>query len=191
MRRLIARRIHLNSLSESNSHFAMLIPTDIAHQILATFGITKPTPAYTRLMRGDGVMLNDFDEILFGSPFVFTIDWRSSLHDELPSIVDAMNKIDINASLSLDGDDGTDATITSDSDTQLHYAASENADFTDVIRSLQSVVSPTASFRISPSNVGSDTWIFALLPNDEWAELDSIAPDVIRHFFVPLSQDVV
>lgn len=168
----------------------MLIPTDIAHQILATFGITKPTPAYDRWMRDDGVLLDDFDEILFASPFIFSADWRDALHDAIPPIVAALQLLDVDLSVELVGEDGTEATVSHNGkSTLLRYETNDDGDFNAVIQSLQSLLTTPVSFRASPSNDGSDTLTFAVLPDDEWAELDSIAPDVIRHFFAPLSQN--
>ena len=36
-------------------------------------------------------------------------------------------------------------------------------------------------------NQGSDTYVYAVLPKDEWADLDKLAEEVVRYFFVPLS----
>lgn len=62
------------------------IPFDAAHKILAGFGITQPTRAYERWVKKDGFDLGDFHEVLFESPFVFIIDWRAWLREELETV---------------------------------------------------------------------------------------------------------
>ena len=49
------------------------------------------------------------------------------------------------------------------------------------------MVPETIEFRASPDNGGSDTVVYAVLPADEWADLENLARDVIEHFFVRLA----
>lgn len=78
------------------------IPIEIAHKILATFGITSPTRAYERWVKNDGFDLKDFDEVLYESPFIFIVDWHACLQDELETIRDSLARLDVHLDLELD-----------------------------------------------------------------------------------------
>jgi len=162
------------------------IPLEIAHQILGTFGITRPTRAYQRWVKEDGFDLQDFDEVLFESTFIFTIDWRASLQEELDSIRDSLDKIDAKLEVNLDKEGESGYVSCAGRRAPIAYRPSDESDFDLVVRALQSVVPNNVEFRASPDNDGSDTMVFAVLPRDEWAELERIAPDVIRYFFEPI-----
>src|SRR5215469_14053807 len=67
-----------------------IIPLDKAHQILLTFGISKPTPVYERRVRTDGFRPSDLYDVLGESQFFFVMDWRGWLdqfvEEVLPSL---------------------------------------------------------------------------------------------------------
>jgi hypothetical protein len=70
------------------------IPLDVAHQVLATFGITEPTPLYERRVKPDGFVLDDLHEVLASeSRFFFGIDWRAALPYELTLIAAAVGEL--------------------------------------------------------------------------------------------------
>jgi hypothetical protein len=149
------------------------VPLDIAHKILATFGITQPTRAYDRWVKRDGFDVKDFHEVLYESPFFFIIDWRASLQEELETIAEALSKlsVELNTELNEDGDSGLVAC--GDRRAAVAYAASDDSDLDGVLAALQTVVPQNIEFRASPENRGSDTSVYAVLPRDEWAELES------------------
>src|SRR5262245_60537360 len=78
------------------------IPIETAHTILATFGITKPTRAYERWVKPDGFDVKDFGDVLYESPFVFTVDWRAWLKEELETIAIALEKLGQSLRVELD-----------------------------------------------------------------------------------------
>ena len=164
------------------------IPMDTAHKILATFGITRPTRAYERWVKDDGFDLSDFGEVLFESSFVFIIDWRAWLQEELDTIRASLGQLDVQLTLDLD-DDGESGNVACDERrAAVAYRPNDESDFDDVIRGIQSAVPENIEFRASPCNGGSDTMVYAVLPADEWDDLENTARDVVNYFFVPLSK---
>ncbi len=163
------------------------IPIDIAHKILATFGITRPTRAYERWVKDDGFDLKDFDEVLFESVFVFVIDRRAWLQDELETIKESLRQLDVELELELGADGECGNVACNDRRSPVAYRPNNESSFDDVIRGIQSAVPDNIEFRASPHNGGSDTVVYAVLPDDEWADLENIARDVVNCFFVPLT----
>jgi hypothetical protein len=164
------------------------IPIETAHTILATFGIAKPTRAYERWVKPDGFDVRDFSDVLFESPFVFIVDWRAWLNDELETISNALARLGQPLRRELDEEGNYGFAVGADGRrAAVKYVPNEKDEFDSVVRAVQAVVSPSIEFRASPGNRGSDTWIYGVLPNDEWMELQNVAGPVIAHFFVPLN----
>jgi len=83
-----------------------LLPIDAAHEILAVFGITEPTAVYERQVKPDGFdHAGLWDVIADASPFVFIIDHRAALPDELARIAPAV--AELGAELTVDVFHGT------------------------------------------------------------------------------------
>src|SRR5262245_15105239 len=80
------------------------VPLETAHELLATFGITSPTGQYERWVKDDGFDLKDFDEVLFESPFVYILDWRAWLQEELETIATSLAKLGVELRTELDAD---------------------------------------------------------------------------------------
>lgn len=112
------------------------IPLETAHQILATFGITRPTRAYERWVKEDGFDLKDFDEVLFESPYIFVIDWRCYLHDELETIIRALARLDVQIRLDLDEEGESGFVVSPDGKrARVAYRPIDGPDFDHVPRS--------------------------------------------------------
>src|SRR5213079_3423272 len=85
------------------------ISLDVAHQVLGTFGIDEQTPLYERRIKPDGFMLDDLHEILASeSRFVFIVDWRAALPEELAPIALAVSELgaDVKVEVPEDADAG-------------------------------------------------------------------------------------
>jgi len=166
------------------------IPIDSAQKILATFGLTKPTLAYNRWVKEDGFDLRDFDSVLFESPFIFVIDWRACLEEELEVVADTLAQLDVHLEAEFD-EEGETGVVTCGAGrtVEVSYRPKDDSDLDGVFRALQSVVPENIQFRSSPFNDGSDTAVYAVLPRDEWADLEKEAPTVMAFFFKPLKSD--
>lgn len=166
------------------------IPLDQAEHILATFGITRPTPAYERWVKPDGFDLKDFDSVLFDSPLVVGVDWREPLGPALEAVKMALDRLGVSlrivprvdpaklgeaAVLSCGG--GPEAVVS-------HGREDDNLD--GVVRGIQSVVPPELEFRAWSGNAGRDSWAYAVLPRDEWADLERRSPETIASLFQPV-----
>ncbi|AMV40401.1 hypothetical protein [Planctomyces sp. SH-PL62] len=176
---------------------AYRIPLDDANHILATFGITRSTSTYERWVKegeGDGKVdgfdLKDFDSVLFDSPYIITVDWRSPLEAGLGYAADALGLLGVPLRVELEEDaDGGDTGRLSCGDgppVVVSYGPRDD-DFDHVVRGVQQVVPSGIEFRSSRWNHGSDTWCYAVLPGDEWADLERRSPKVIEYFFSPPS----
>ncbi len=162
------------------------IPMDTAHKILATFGITKPTRAYERYVKSDGFDVNDFSDVLFESPFIITVDWRGWLQEELETIATALKELGQPLSFHLDEEGNYGSVEANGRKAMVKYVPNDEDDFDAVVKAVQTVISPSIEFRESPGNRGSDSWTYAVLPKDEWAELQNVAGPVVSYFFVPM-----
>lgn len=134
------------------------IPLEVAHQILATFGINSPTAAYERWVKKDGFDLQDFESVLYESPFVITLDWRAWLQEELETIADALSRLDLTLDRELNEDGEEGDVVCGERRARVVYRATDGSDFDDVIRAAQRVVGDRVQFRAAPTNDGSDTW---------------------------------
>jgi hypothetical protein len=164
-----------------------LIPLNIAHKILATFGITRPTRAYERWVKEDGFNLRDFSDVLFESPYVFVIDWKAWLGEELETISKVVESLGEPLRVELDEDGDSGFVICDDRRKAVKYRTSDADNFNNVIQAVQSVVSSKIEFRADPDNHDGDTFNYSVLPREEWDELESVAKPIIRYFFVPLA----
>ena len=165
------------------------IPVEVANQLLATFGFTKPTPEYERRLRPDGFRLADFNDVLFDSRFVFIMDWRGVLDEFVEQVLPALAELGYELSYEPDDEDGVSGTLITPDDriAPIRYVPSEGTDFTAVMRAFQRLAPDHVEFRQVPGNEESDTWIYAALSREEWAALEVIEPVGIKHFFAPLT----
>jgi len=163
------------------------IPLDVAHQVLAIFGITEPTPLYERRAKPDGFAPDDLHEVLGESRFIFGIDWRAALPEELTPIAAALAELgaQLDVEVSADADDGW---VECDGKREpVKYRPSDHDDFTDVIAALQKVVPASIGFRASPDNGSNDGWEFAALLREEWSALETLDRSLIAQMFQPLA----
>ena len=161
-------------------------PLDVVHEILAIFGIDEPTPLYERRVKSDGFDHDGlWDVITDASPFVFIIDWRAALPEELTPIAKAVGGL--GATLVVDVPAGADDGWISCDDrcAPVKYRASDKDDFTDVIRAVQRVVPPAIEFRAFPDNADNDGWTFAALLREEWAKLEMLDAGFVQTYFAP------
>jgi hypothetical protein len=152
-----------------------LINLDVAHQVLATFGITEPSPLYDRRVKPSGFAHDDLHEVLASeSPFIFIVDWRAALPEELALIIPAVEKLGANvrSEVAVDADDGW--IECAGKREWVKYVPNDNDDFTDVIVAFQTIIPAAIEFRESIHNGGSDTWEFAALLREEWTALESL-----------------
>ena len=161
----------------------MEIKIAIANEILANFGISRPSRNYERWCRGNYFLLEDFDEVLFESKYIRIFDWRGNLGDELEDIIRLMP--DFGVTLAADiSECGTTATVScGDEQREVKYLPADQDNFNDVLRALNDVTPNEIEFRTSKLYEGSDSWLYAMNGPDEWDEVDEIAPKVINHFF--------
>jgi hypothetical protein len=165
----------------------MRIPLDAAHKFLGTFGITKSTKEYERWRHDDGFDLDDFSSVLGDSPYKFIVDWRAYLPDELGYITKALGLLGVQLHWT-ENPDLPEIPVTCEGRTAVvKYVPNDHDDFTDVIQGFQSIVPSNIEFRASPHNGDSDTWVFAVLPRDEWAELETVNSEALNSLFVPLA----
>ena len=165
----------------------MIIPLDIAHKVLATFGITKPSREYERWVKDDGFDIDDFPSVLFQSGYIFVLDWRGCLADELERIAAALSKLGVKIHTDF-SHDGERATVSiDDRSVELSYSPNDQqASWLGAISNLQSIVPASIQFRESVNNGESDTDVYSVLPCNEWHELDTTATEAIGSLFRPL-----
>src|SRR4051812_40250307 len=120
------------------------IPLEASHQIMAAFGIAAPTPSYQRLVKPDGFDPAHLRAVLADSRFVFVIDWRAELPEELEFIAGAVRELGAAVEVEFDhGDSGDEAWVACASMRErVKYVPSDRDDFTDVIAAIQRVVPP-------------------------------------------------
>jgi hypothetical protein len=85
-------------------------------------------------------------------------------------------------------EDGQTAMVTSTGNSvDLAYSPNNpQTSWLAVIQGFQSIVPGNIEFREAPHNDGSDTFVCAVLPADEWQDLDNHAPEVLSGLFRPL-----
>ena len=168
----------------------MKIKVDTANEILANFGISRPSRNYERWCRGDHFLLEDFDEVLFESKYIRVFDWRGSLGDELEDLISLMPDFGLTLEAEI-SECGTSAVINCGTESrEVRYLPAEESDFNDVLRALNDVTPDKIEFRTSKLYEGSDSWLYAVNGPEEWGEVDEIAPEVISHFFQKLQPEM-
>jgi len=163
------------------------IPLESAHKILATFGITRPTRAYERWVKDDGFDVRDFPDVLFESPYVFVLDWQAWLQEELERIVKTLALLQVALTLDLNEDGESGHVVCESRGVAVGSGTNESDGFDALFVALQSVMPPLIEFRGSPGNRDGDTFVYAVLPRDEWQDLEQVAPEVMAHFFLALN----
>jgi hypothetical protein len=159
------------------------VPLDTAHLFLGTFGIGQPTKAYERWVKPDGFDFDDFLVVLRDSPFVFNIDWRAALPDELGPIAAALGRLGTRLTVGIQDDADAGWITCADNRARVKYAPSDRDDFTDVIRAIQKIIPATIEFRASLDNAGNDGWVFAVLLREEWAALERVDASLVAAMF--------
>jgi len=166
------------------------IPLDVANQILATFGITEPTPLYERRVTSGGFHSEKFADVLHESRFVFVMDNSIELDAICADIATALAELGAPVDVETDEDDGTTGALTSQHAAVVvrfnraagdDYAAAEA-----IIRGFQQCAGDTVEFRGRPGDAAGDCWIYAVLTPAEWKELEGVRDSVITHYFAPL-----
>src|SRR5687767_10879585 len=90
-----------------------IIPLDVANQILATFGITEPSPLYERRVSTGGFTIENFADVLFESRFVFVMDEDLELDQVCADVATALAELGAPVDVETDEDDGTTGALTS------------------------------------------------------------------------------
>lgn len=165
-----------------------IVPLDAAHEVLAMFGIGPDSDRYQRWQRNDGFRLVDLVDVLGESQFLFWVDWREWLPDAVDVVLDQLSALGIAAAWdsSATGEqgvievDGRRATI--------KYAPSDDDDFDEVMRSVNSLIHSQASYRKLRCCAGTDSWAYGLLTRDSWQELEVNAKDVVDLLFLPVGE---
>jgi hypothetical protein len=167
------------------------VPLDVANQILATFGITNPTPLYERRLRAWGFPGDDFFEVLGDSRFLFVADDSIELYEDLVEpAAGAMRELGVPVELERD-EDGVMAALSTENGGGVVLRLDDVASFEVVeglFRTIHSVAPQWVEFRRRPGDEDGDCWIYAVLAPDEWRELEQSPQtgDVIRRLFEPL-----
>jgi hypothetical protein len=165
----------------------MMIPLETAHKILAAFGITKPSREYERWVKAEGFDPDDLRSVLIQSDYIFVLDWRGCLADELERMVTALRLLGVEANAQPSDDGQTASVAIGDQSVQLSYSPNnQETSWLAVVCGLQSIVPANIEFRESFNNGDSDTDVYSVLPSDEWHDLDTNATEAIRSLFRPL-----
>ena len=175
-------RYHADTLQS-----APLIPLDVAERVLAVFGIDAPTPLYERRATAGGITLDGLHEVLASdSPFVFIIDWRAELFEELELIAAALAGLGVALRVDFPDDDAGKGWVECDGNRRaLKYVPRDGDDFTDVIVAVQQLMPPAVEFRAGGDGQG-DGWEFAVLRREEWSALDALDGSPVASMFRPL-----
>ena len=165
------------------------IPAEVANQFWAIFSV--PLAEIDRADISSGMSFKEFDKILFSSPFIFVIDWRAELSEELQIIAAALKRLDVTLNCEY-GVDGDTAILSCEERIGVHVSYRPNDDegsFHNVINELQRLVPEHIEFReYRPAN-GSDTNVFAVLPEKAWMEFRGAAAELSLELFIPLIAD--
>tara|TARA_R110002072_G_scaffold150258_1_gene298546 strand:+ start:1780 stop:2310 length:531 start_codon:yes stop_codon:yes gene_type:complete len=163
------------------------ISAEVAEALLLAFGVAGATPAYDRWKRPFGFDLKDFDEVLYESAAVIVLDWRASLIDELPELLGAFERCGFPLDYEERGEDVLVLKAADGSLSEIRVAGSEeDAGFDQAFVAIQRCLPQGVEVRRSPNNEGSDTFVYAVLPSGAWERAESLAGDVVAHFFEPL-----
>jgi len=163
------------------------IPTETAAALLQAFGIPRATRAYDRWKKPYGFDLADFDEVLFESPAVIVLDWRCSLADEASDFAEAFERCGFPLVLEELEDESLVLRLPDGSARGLPMGHEEDRDLEATFREIQKFLPRGIEIRRSPDNEGSDTFVFAVLGRGDWDLAESVAPEVVAHFFSDLA----
>jgi hypothetical protein len=163
------------------------IPLDIANLILATFGITEPTPLYERRVTTGGFRVEDFAEVLHESRFVFVIDNSIELDAICADIATALAELGTPVDVETDEEDGTMGALSSPHAAvvvRFNRAAGDDYAAADaIIRGFQQTAGDAVEFRARPGDEEGDCWIYAVLTPQEWRELEALHNGIIQQYF--------
>ena len=167
-----------------------LVPLDVANVILATFGITEPTPMYERRVTTGGFRGDGFADVLYQSRFVFVLDNSVELDAICADIATALAELGAPVDVETDDEDGTTGALTSPHAAvvvRFNRAAGDGCEAADaVIRGFQEAAGDAVEFRGRPGDADGDCWIYAVLTPAEWRELEALHGGVINQYFAPL-----
>lgn len=164
-----------------------IIPLDIAHQILPNFGITKPSSLYERRVRPNGFKADDLIEVLEEGPYIFSIDWRAWLGDELEHIASAISSLGVTLNYALDKSGSMGTISVGDSIHDVSYDPDrDEGNFDRIISAIAAVLPDNIEIRSSVYNGENDTNMYAILTEDYWAEVDRLAGDFVSAHFKSL-----
>lgn len=164
------------------------IPQEQVERILPCFGITSPTPMYEHRLRPQGLRLSDLSGVLADSRFVFGMDWRAFLDEFVEGVLPTLKELGAALTYIPDNDQGGSGTLVAPDGRKEHVQyLKAGDDFDGVIRAFQRLVPPHIEFRASPANYPeADGWAYAVLPREDWEEVETIHGDAIRALFIPL-----
>jgi hypothetical protein len=163
-----------------------IVPLDAAHEILAAFGILPTNKAYQRWRRDDGFRLTDFLDVLCESRFLLVVDWREWLQDAMNIILDQLSAIGALPGLEL-GEGGEEGYLEVDGKRAwIKYVPTDDDNFVNVIRSINLLIHPAGQYRKLRSCEGTDGWIYGLLANNDWKELESSVSELVNLVFLPV-----
>jgi len=166
-----------------------LIPLDVAERVLAVFGIAGPTPLFERRATADGMTSDGLHEVLASdSRFVFVIDWRAELFEELELIAAALAGLGVVLRVDFPDDEACKGWVECDGNRRaLKYVPRDGDDFTDVIVAVQQLMPPAVEFRAGGDGQG-DGWEFAVLRREEWSALEALDGSPVASMFRPLPE---
>jgi len=178
------RRIRTHQRSTQNGK----IDLNDAHKVLATFGISKPTKTYERWVKDYGFDLDDFEEVLNESNFIYWFDWRGELSTFLEYLKNILNEFEIDTSYTMDYSSTLQkGTFSSGVNVvEVEYNASEENFIENVVKKIQKILSEKIEIRQSTNNEGVDTWGVAILTQDEWSLVESVAKTFVDNHWIKL-----
>lgn len=167
-----------------------LISVEVVNQLLPNFGITKPSSLYERRIRGDNFKADDVLELIEESPYVYKIDWRAWLRDELEHISSSLIRqgVDLSYELNEKGDSGN-ITIGDKVATISYSPDADDGSFDAAMAAIESVLPQGFEVRASIYNGGNDSNCYAILPRDHWREVEALAGTVVNSLFVPFNHN--
>ncbi|MEO0965658.1 MAG: hypothetical protein AAFY08_11105 [Planctomycetota bacterium] len=161
-----------------------LIPEAVAQQILSAFGVHERTRAYDRWIVEGGFYVRDFHSVLNDSPLIFVMDWRGEAVEDLLWLSKGLRTIGVDLEVVGDDDDTCRGEVRGARGAKhFEYVPVDGMDFDDVIQAVIDVIPETVAVRASPANIDSDTWSYAFLPVERWAELDAACPEIINELY--------
>jgi hypothetical protein len=167
-----------------------LISVEVVNQLLPNFGITKPSSLYERRVRGNNFKTDDVLELIEESSYVYNIDWRAWLKDELEHISTSLIKLEVELSYELN-EEGSSGNITvGEKSATISYSPDvDSGSFDDAMAAIESALPQSFEIRESIYNGSNDSNCYAILPKDHWYEIESLAGPVVGSLFVPLNHN--